>query len=351
MRVSLELKDLAKYPFLKESQQFIGTSADTLDQFLAQASGRIAVRHAMERIRVSLRMAERDDNPERIPSDSIDVKLSISGYVLARIIISCAGDRALTERLVRYEAERAYSFLLDEEEQKKNYVASSVGLDTGQASLPLVQYVEVVAGLHEERWRLINRDVAEGRVFISQAEMNELLREQIRVILLRQLPLKVPEKICTLLDSQVGEIKAVYQKTILEQFGAVEEECFPPCIQALILALTAGTNIPHSGRFALTAFLHNIGMGAPQIIELYCRAPDFDLSKTQYQVEHISGRSGTEYTAPSCAAMRTFGLCVKIDTLCTKVNHPLNYYRTKKRKEGKEGKKESTSPSQASPSD
>src|SRR5690606_41862842 len=92
MRVSLELKDLAKYPFLKESQQFIGASTDTIEQFLAGASGRIAVRHAMERIRVSLRMAARDGNSERIPSDSIDVKLSISGYVLARIIISCRSE-------------------------------------------------------------------------------------------------------------------------------------------------------------------------------------------------------------------------------------------------------------------
>ena len=109
-------------------------------------------------------MVDREGNEERIPSDSIDVKLSISGYVLARIIISCAADRALMERLVRYEAERAYSFLLDEEENKRIYVASSVGLDIGQASLPVVQYVEIVAGLHEERWRLVNRDVAEGQV-------------------------------------------------------------------------------------------------------------------------------------------------------------------------------------------
>ena len=82
-------------------------------------------------------------------------------------------------------------------------------------------------------------------------------------------------------------------------------------------------------------------MGPAQIIELYCRAPDFDLSKTQYQVEHISGRSGTEYTAPSCAAMRTFGLCIKSDGICARINHPLNYYRLKKKKE----KKDPTSPS------
>ncbi|MDD1709917.1 MAG: DNA primase regulatory subunit PriL [Methanoregulaceae archaeon] len=342
MRVSLELKDLAKYPFLKESQQFIGASTDTLEQFLSGASGRIAVRHAMERIRISLRMGDRDGSSERIPSDSIDVKLSISGYVLARIIISCATDRALMERLVRYEAERAYTYLLDEDDEKRRYVAASVGLEMGTASLPVVQYVETVAGLHEERWRLINRDVAQGRVTVSPQEMNELLKEQIRVILLRQLPLRVPDKVCSMLELQVGEIRTAYQKTILEQFGAVEEDLFPPCIQALATALTAGTNLPHSGRFALTAFLHNIGMGPAQIIELYCRAPDFDISKTQYQVEHISGRSGTEYTAPSCAAMRTYGLCIKSDGICTKVNHPLNYYRLKKRKEGK---KEPTSPS------
>jgi len=341
MRVSLELKDLAKYPFLKESQQFIGTSTDTIEQFLLGASGKIAVRHAMERVRVSLRMAERDGNSERIPSDSIDVKLSISAYVLARIIISCAADRALIERLVRYEAERAYAFLLDEEEGKRMYVASSVGLQLGSDSLPVVQYVETVAGLHEERWRLVNRDVAGGRVAVSPLEMNELLREQIRVVLLRPLPLRVPDKVCSMLGSQVGEIRDAYQKSILEQFGSVEEDCFPPCIQALATALTAGTNLPHSGRFALTAFLHNIGMGPAQIIELYCRAPDFDLSKTQYQVEHISGRSGTEYTAPSCAAMRTFGLCIKSDGICARINHPLNYYRLKKKKE----KKDPTSPS------
>lgn len=335
MRVSLELKDLARYPFLKESQQFIGASADTLDRFLSSASGRIAVRHAMERIRISLRIMERDRDEERIPSDSIDVKISIAGYVLARIIISCTADRALMERLVRYEAQRAYSFLLDEEDKKKIYIASSVGLDIKESSLPVVQYVEIVAGLHEERWRLVNRDVDGGRVSVSPAEMNELLREQIRVILLRQLPLRVPEKICSILESQVEEIRAVFQKTILEQFGTVEEECFPPCMQALTKALTGGTNIPHSGRFALTAFLHNIGMSQAQIIELYCRAPDFDISKTQYQVEHISGRGGTEYTAPSCAAMRTYGLCVRSDSICGKVNHPLNYYRVKKRREGK----------------
>jgi DNA primase large subunit len=331
MRVALEQKDLAKYPFLKESQEFMGRTTEVLDQFLLSAAGKVAVRHAMERIRLSLRSGKGEQKSEELPSDSLGVKIEVSGYVLARIIISCSRDRSLAERLARYEAQRAYAFLLDDDEKTKNFVAASIGIKNTESFLSVTQFVEIVAGLHEERWRLVNRDLHSGMVRVSPAEMNELIREQIRVLLQRQLPLKVPDSVCGLLKPQIEEATATYQKSMLEQFGSVEEECFPPCMQAIMAALTGGTNIPHQARFALTAFLHNIGMGPPEIISLYCRAPDFDLSKTQYQVEHISGRGGTEYTAPSCAAMRTFGICVRSDALCERINHPLNYYRGKKK--------------------
>jgi DNA primase large subunit len=39
--------------------------------------------------------------------------------------------------------------------------------------------------------------------------------------------------------------------------------------------------------------------------------------------------------------MRTFGLCIKSDGICARINHPLNYYRLKKKKE----KKDPTPPS------
>ena len=131
---------------------------------------------------------------------------------------------------------------------------------------------------------------------------------------------------------------------MLQQFGSIEESAFPPCMQALITALTAGVNLTHAGRFALTTFVHTVGMDVPAIAQLYARSPDFDPEKTMYQVEHITGRggSGTEYTTPACAAMRTTGLCVNRDQICERVNHPLSYYKGKKREmSGKGMKKES----------
>jgi len=56
-----------------------------------------------------------------------------------------------------------------------------------------------------------------------------------------------------------------------------------------------------------------------------------------YQVEHITGRggTGTEYTTPACAAMKTTGLCVNKDTICEKISHPLSYYKIKKNDQSK----------------
>ena len=128
---------------------------------------------------------------------------------------------------------------------------------------------------------------------------------------------------------------------MLRQFGTIEESAFPPCMQALIAALTSGTNLSHAGRFSLTTFLHTIGMNVSGIAQLYARSPDFDPEKTMYQVEHITGRggSGTEYNAPACAAMRTTGLCVHRDPLCERVAHPLSYYTVKKKDRAQRGPK------------
>ena len=173
--------------------------------------------------------------------------------------------------------------------------------------------------------------------YLEPGEIDELIRERIRVILIDQMPLRVPAGICERLEPIIQEISARYQQQTLEQFGEIQEEAFPPCISALIQAISTGANLTHMGRFAMTSFLHTIGMSITGITEIFARAPDFDLEKTMYQVEHISGGGGTGYTPPSCPTMRTLGLCVNRNKDCERVNHPLNYYRLQKTKKRKQG--------------
>ncbi|MDD1665926.1 MAG: DNA primase large subunit PriL [Methanomicrobiales archaeon] len=335
MRVQLDRRDLAKYPFLKEAQEWVAGRTGTLDQFLSTTYGKVAARNGALRVIGAITggdagSATMAGGPER----------EMFSYALARILVSCGKDRGLIDRLTRFEAARSFGFLQEEDPAKRSYVAESIGIDPDAEELPVIEYVELVTQLREDRWRLVNRRVIDGKVSVGREELEELIRERIRHILHRQLPLPVPGPVCEVLASLLADISASYQATVIRDFGEVEEGSFPPCLQALVGAITAGTNLPHAGRFAIVAFLHNIGMKPVQIMEIFARAPDFDPEKTRYQVEHISGRGGTEYTAPSCATLRTTGFCVNRDSLCDRVNHPLSYYRIKKKREKEKAKEE-----------
>jgi len=331
MAIALDRKELVKYPFLKESQQMVRRHTDSLDSFLSSSDGQAALSRAKERVFEAL--------STKFEFSAADVhrlrpELEIASYALARILVSCAGDRVLVDRLTRYEAARAIFFLenddSEERAEKRRFIAGSVEMDPDADRIPVTAYVELVTQMRDACWRLVNRDVTNGFVSLEPYERDELLRERIRILMHRQLPLRVPTSICELLAPVTGEIVAESRKNLIEQFGTIEEEAFPPCIGALIRAVSAGTNLPHMGRFAITSFLHTVGMSETGIVEIFSRAPDFDIGRTMYQVEHISGRGGTEYTPPSCATMRTFGICTNRDRFCEDVHHPLTYYRKKK---------------------
>jgi len=349
-------KELSHFPFLKKAQDHIKDTFPPLDVLLRQERGKIITGLALKRINQALsskrtfiaHFQQRDED-------------EIAGFVLSRIIASCIQDKQMLDRLTRYEAERAYYFLVSElgaEDGERGwnentlldddgyspiakYLAAEFRINITEARMPLVDYVEIAAPLHDERFKLVNRRVHRGFVEIKKEERYELLRERIRVILRRDLPYKIPKSLCEQLAPLSEPIKKAYQEKMLQQFGTIEESAFPPCMQALILALTAGTNLTHAGRFALTTFIHAIGMDITGIAQLYARSPDYDPEKTMYQVEHITGRggAGTEYTAPACAALKTTGLCVHKDVLCEKISHPLSYYKLKKLERSKKDTK------------
>ncbi|WP_298668305.1 DNA primase large subunit PriL [uncultured Methanofollis sp.] len=323
----VDVQDLARYPFLEEAQDYVRNESGTLDLILRSELGKSLLEHASRRVQDTLAQK----NPVECGIYGRDAKEDIYTYVLARMLVSCINDRVLIDRLSQFEARRAYSWFVREERSRMVGIAEKVGIDLEQPTMPVITYVGLISHLNDERWRLVNRHVENGQVHLQPEEMQELVEERMRAIIRERLPLTVPDDICRIFQPYTHEVSAAIQQRTLEEFGEVDESSFPPCIAALIRAVTAGTNLPHVGRFALTAFLNNIGLSTTQIVEVFQRAPDFDLSMTMYQVEHISGRSGTEYTAPSCATMRTHGLCVRRDETCEKVSHPLSYYKWKKR--------------------
>jgi DNA primase large subunit len=128
-------------------------------------------------------------------------------------------------------------------------------------------------------------------------------------------------------DDVLVELNKLKSKMNINVSGDVTRDAFPPCMKDLLSELQRGLNLPHTARFALTSFLANLGYDKDKIMELYRMAPDFREELTRYQVEHITGAGGTEYTSPSCKTMTTYGNCYGKDKLCEYVSHPLTYYR------------------------
>ncbi|MHC1630006.1 MAG: DNA primase large subunit PriL [Methanoculleaceae archaeon] len=319
---------------MKESEEIVRAYTCSIEDFLDSAAGRTALQLAHDRVYCAITGERMQQNRA-----AIQPELGIASYILARIIVSCTGDPRIIEDFARYEADRSFQFLGSEPEDVRRYIGQEVNFDPVRDRLNLPEYIDLTRSLGDEKWRLVHREVTGGYVKISRDDVEELLREAIRRAILDHLPLTVPDAICSRIAPQLDSIRSARQRRVVTDYGAIDESAYPPCVRQLISAVAAGESLPHTARFAITAFLHTIGMDTTEIVEMYSNFPDFDLERTIYQVSHITGGGGTEYTPPSCATMRTYGLCTGKDSLCGKVSHPLAYYRERKRERGRSAEK------------
>jgi len=182
----------------------------------------------------------------------------------------------------------------------------------------------------------VNQRMVRGKVLVTKIRLVRLIQQMLTDKISSELPLEVNETILSTFASDIDEIKRVLEEK-REQYkakgmGRLSIVRFPPCMRKLLNMIQSGENVPHTGRFALVAFLHTLGMDSEEILETFSSAPDFDPSKSKYQIDHITGEiSGTEYTPPECSTMKSYGICFEPDELCKRIKHPLSYYRKKGR--------------------
>ena len=333
-------EDWAKYPFLPGASQYfkgLGLGLPELDR----PEYRPILDRAEERVRQAILRG-------RVDAEFFDVDLEALSFVVALMLVSLTGNDYLRRRYALAEAERARVYLSRESLEKLLEIAHSVGwrmrrVDASreppdyQFALSLKDYLKNSTGFHDLRWKLVNRLVHRGWVYITSGEAARLLVEEIKRIVEERAGRRVDGKIPEGLQLRVNKIRALLSE---REIGRVEEvpkgvylEHFPPCIRNLYDALLNKRHISHVGRFTLTTFLLNIGMTPEEVIKLFSSLTDFDERITRYQVEHIAGERGsrTKYTPPKCETLRTHGLCVGADRLCRRIKHPLTYYKLKLR--------------------
>jgi len=337
--VQFTKNDIAKYPFLKAAAQYMkipdlkieDLTSPELEGILKRAEER--VEEAILYARVSRKLKRED--------------IEISSYPAAIVLATATGSSFIKKRYALAESKQAYEFLKDEPKGKILGFAQDFAWKlmlnedariSFEFALNFTDYLRNTKHLRGKKWKLVNRLLSGGNVFLTRNETARLLSEEIRRHVEKSLEVEELPK----LPTKIMEMAENINRLSVERIGKAEMEgfpktvvqtAFPPCIEALYQGVSSGRHLSHIGRFTLTSFLVNIGMSPESVVDLFRSFSDFNERMTRYQVEHIAGDRGsrTRYIPPRCDTLKTHGVCMNPDELCQTVRHPLSYYRMKLR--------------------
>ena len=330
----------ARFPFLRESSEYIRNLNLSIDTLLENIAYRSAWSRAKTRVTEALDYGEIREHDRTSEAENLNELLS---YVLSRVIVSCIRDPFLTRRYALAEAVYSLAGLQNMDikfvtSAAKQFDMNPMDISKSEVQLEIIDYLKFSIGLRDPdlKWKLINRNVRDGYVIISVEDLARLIQEAVRFKIQSELPIPIDselrEKIIPKIKDLITSVKTKKQKFEAHDLGKVSIARFPPCMKQLLGMTQGGENVPHVGRFAIASFFHHIGLSSDQILAVFGTSPDFDVGKARYQIEHITGKiSGTEYTPPSCETLKSNSLCYNPDNLCKKtwMNHPLTYYRIK----------------------
>ena len=338
--------DLAKYPFVPEAGKFI-ESLDVKTDELGDPHLERILNRAEARVEKAIRsrLAEKQSAKNEVEIDDVE----IPSFPIAVMMVAASANSHLKRRFALSEAKRVSNSLKDEDGEKiiaiaRNFdwkikpVKFTGGPLTYNFVLHFPDFLRNAATIQDEKWKLVNRLMLNGEVYLTKNEAARLLEEEVRRYIERKLNTEVGTLSKSIMD-RVDRLKRLFNEMRGKiQFEEVPKDvvfdAFPPCIRELRNSALAGRHISHIGRFALTSFLINSGMTVENVVDCFRPASDFSERMTRYQVEHIAGGRGsrTKYIPPRCDTLRTHGVCPGMDEICRKgVRHPLGYYRRKLR--------------------
>jgi len=218
------------------------------------------------------------------------------------------------------------------------YLAKPIALD-------IKQYIRLVTRRlsREPKYMLVNQIVDGGYVYLDRDSFSRILEEAIYNYIV-ELGSRVECHIDEITEF-INEYRQVLEEAgwfkpgakiegqgILEAGGETttyNPEALPPCMSKLIERLNSGENLSHHERFAVAAFLANVGLDPDSILEFFRRAPDFNEKIARYQIEHISGLRGSrkKYLPYNCDKMKSLAMCPLLDSYCEGGKNPLAVYK------------------------
>ena len=324
--VNLGQDEIAKYPFLAEAGQYLQDKGFTLEQFATDPDLQIIVDKAYERIEAATN--GKIYNPKFDNSDTFS-------FLIAIVLLKLSGMNTLINRFSLAEARRAEKFLekdLGNPNKTSEELAIKIIRDIFSVSvkksnnhfvIPIPDYLRHAVNFHELEWKLVNRHVESGMVFLSPHETVRLIRRELGGYIRSRIKAANTPSLYKGFEDKVNRLVDLAKKFTVSITVSTE---YPPCIKHAIDVLEGGENLSHSGRFMLATFLLGRGQSIDEIAPLFKNAPDYNEKVTRYQINQIAGETGinTKYSCPSCEKIKSNDLCFAIPE-CDTIINPIQF--------------------------
>lgn len=330
--MKLGTEEIAKYPFLSEAGTYLREKGFTLEQF-GDEDFKPIIDLALSRIQIA---AEGKIFNSDFSIKNLDIE--VFSFLVAVILLKQSGMNTLIRRFSLAEARRAEKFLekdlinthTNEELAIKiirDLFAMNVSKSDDYFVIPAPDYLTHAVNFHEQEWKLVNRLVHDGKVFLSAHETVRLIRKELDNFISSKIQSANIPSIPESFKKPIDTLLTLAKKFTVQIIETTEQ---PPCIKHALEILHKGENLPHSGRFMLATYLLNKGQTIEEIAPLFKNAPDYNEKITLYQLKHLAGNfgSGTKYACPSCEKLKSENLCYIIPE-CANIINPLQFGRKK----------------------
>jgi DNA primase large subunit len=340
--LALGQDEIAKYPFLADAGDYLKDKGFSIYDFGIDPVLKISVDKAYHRITVAT-------EGEIYDSDLIDGQASkphilereVFSFLVAIVLIKLSRMPTLVKRFALAEARRAESYLKkdlgrasnpSEIDLLKKIIFELSGIEVMKKddffTISVPDYLKQSATFNEKEWKLINRHVENGKVFLNSEKIVRLLRKEISVYISSKINKSPTPEMIPGLETKVDDLISLAKK-YTPVFVSTGE--YPPCVKHAINILEKGENLAHSGRFMLGTFLLAKGQSVQQIAPLFKNAPDYNERVTLYQLNNLAGTSGsgTQYFCPSCQKLQAQSLCFATSE-CDNIINPMQFGRKKK---------------------
>lgn len=342
LSIRLGTNELAKYPFLNESSLYVKETHFDLHEF-----DRSEMKYIVDRAYIKI------DNYLKRGSFDYDLskfEVEVLTFMASLLILKATSIDTLTKKFSLLESMRFEKYLISDlkytfNDKQKELILLKIFYELFKIEvkmesitdifykIKITDYIRHSIGFHEQEWKLINRTVSNGYVYLNSSQIVRLFRNEISLLIYNKIKnLKIDVFPGQILEKS-SIIKDYYNS--IEQNAIIsknEKNITPPCIEHIYKIINNGENLPHSARLLLATFLIYSGNSIEEIDKVFQKLPDYNEKITRYQLEHLSGNKGNtkKYFVPSCEKIKVENLCHETN-ICRGIINPVQLLINKRK--------------------